>query len=306
MADDPYNPDYEYLAYFDEAGETGLRNVLGATSTGSSEWFMLSVVLIRKSEIANVDEWITEMLSFGRAKQLRDIHFAKLPDAHKRHVSGVLAHKQNRAMCFVICSNKKNMLRYNNARVATMGVNDWFYCWLTRLALERVSNFVWRRSMQEHNSPRRMRLIFSERSGLRIGQIGAYYQWIKQQSLNDNLWIPWGDLEWETLHPLLIDKDFHRNLAGLKLADIVASAFYAAADNKQSGPCQPEYAMQLKPVMARYKNNASGRYAGYGVKLLPTWNAARLSDDQKVIFEHYNYPGQLWQEGKRWELPPPK
>ena len=198
------------------------------------------------------------------------------------------------------------MLRYKNARVEPMGVNDWFYCWLTRLALERVTNFVWRRSMQAHDEPRRLKLIFSERSGLRIGQIGAYYHWIKQQSLNDNLWIPWGDLEWDTLHQLLIDKDFHKNLAGLKLADIVASAFYTAADNKQSGPCRPEFAKRLKPIMARFKSNPSGRYSGYGVKLLPTWNAAQLSNDQKEIFEFYNYPGQLWQKGKRWELPPPR
>ncbi len=50
MADDPYNPDYEYLAYIDESGETGLKNVLGADARGSSEWFVLSMVVVPRSE----------------------------------------------------------------------------------------------------------------------------------------------------------------------------------------------------------------------------------------------------------------
>ena len=64
--------------------------------------------------------------------------------------------------------------------------------------------------------------------------------------------------------------------------------------------------MNLKPVMARYKNNAEGIYSGYGVKLLPGWRGAKMTADQKRIFSYYGYPQQLWQDGKNWRLPTPK
>jgi len=250
--DDPYNPDYEYIAYIDESGDTGLTNVLGVDVHGSPEWFTLSVVVIHKSEEPNLDGWIGAMLAATKSHQLKDLHFTKLPHKARLAVTEYLATRP--IMCFVVCSNKKNMRRYTNPRVqaAMMPVVDWYYCWITRVALERVTHFVWRRSVQRYRAPRRVKIVFSERSQLRVGQISAYYHWISQQSRNDNLYLPWGDLEWETMHQLLLTKDFHKNLSGLKLSDTLASAFNAAYDNKQSGPCTPEYAKNLLPVMARY------------------------------------------------------
>jgi hypothetical protein len=303
MGADPYNPDYEYVAYIDESGETGLKNILSIDAGGSSEWFILSLVLIPKSEEPNIGSWVQEMIRETGSNQLRDLHFAKLPDGYKGMVTASLARKP--VKCFVICSNKKNMRRYRNIRAERMGVKDWYYCWITRVALERASHFVWRRSVQKFGSARYMKVVFSERGGLRVGQIGAYYQWIKRQSMNDNLYLPWGDVEWDTIHPLLLNKEFHQNLPGLKLADILASAFFGACDNQQSGPCQPKYAENLKPVMARFPHNDGGRYSGYGVKLLPKFSAAKLSVDQQTIFRRYGYPLQLWQKGRSWELPPP-
>lgn len=55
MGDDPYNPDYEYIAYIDESGETGLKNILSIDANGSSEWFILSLVLVPKSEEPNIE-----------------------------------------------------------------------------------------------------------------------------------------------------------------------------------------------------------------------------------------------------------
>jgi len=242
------------------------------------------------------------MVRMTGSHQLRHLHFRRLPETSKAEVTTYLASKQVKA--FVVCSNKKNMRRYRNIRAERMGVKDWYYCWLTRVALERASHFVWKRSMQKFGAPKRMKIIFSERGGLRVGQIGAYYNWIKQQSLNDNLYLPWGDVEWETIHPLLLSKDFARNLDGLKLADVIASAFFCACDNQQSGPCEPEFAANLKPIMACYPYNDSGRYSGYGVKLLPNWSKAKLGISQQSVFRRYGYPLQLWQKGRHWTLPP--
>ncbi|MGD0192573.1 MAG: DUF3800 domain-containing protein [Rhizomicrobium sp.] len=301
MSADPYNPDFEYIAYIDEAGETGLKRILSIDEHGSAEWFVLSLVLIAKPILPAVTSWISEMVQDTGSAALKHLHFRRLPDHWKDYATKYIAEKPIKA--FVICSNKKNMRRYRNVRAERMAVKDWYYCWLTRLALERASHFVWRRSVQKFGAPKRMKVIFGERGGLRVGQIGAYYHWIKQQSLNDNLYIPWGDIEWETIHELLLDKDYNSNLDGLKIADVVASAFFCACDNQQSGPCQPEFAANLKPVMACFPHNDTGRYSGYGVKLLPKWSEAKLGIAQQAIFRRYGYPLQLWQQKRNWELP---
>jgi hypothetical protein len=304
MASDPYNPNYEYVAYIDEAGETGLKNVLGIDDAGSSEWFILSLLVARKSDEPLLGQWVAEIMRATKSHQMKNLHFRNLLESQKIAATKILATKPVKA--FVICSNKKNMRQYRNKRAEKMGVKDWYYCWLTRTALERATNFVWRRSVQQFNAPRFLKVVFGERGGLRVGQLGAYYHWIKQQSRNDNLYLKLGDIEWETLHPRLLTKDFAKNLDGLKLADIVASAFYAACDFRQSGPCRPHLAENLKPIIARFPNNDSGRYSGYGVKLLPSYKGAKLTDQQQVVFLSYGYPQQLWQEGRRWELPPPR
>jgi hypothetical protein len=52
MAEDPYNPDYEYIAYIDESGDQGLERVKPLDANGSSEWLIVSAVVIRKQNEA--------------------------------------------------------------------------------------------------------------------------------------------------------------------------------------------------------------------------------------------------------------
>jgi hypothetical protein len=187
-----------------------------------------------------------------------------------------------------------------------MGVKDWFYCWLTRVVLERVTHFVREKSLKRYRQIKRVKLVFSERGGLNAGQLYAYYEWIKQQSFNDHLFLPWGDLEWATIHPRLMEVHKHQVNAGLQLADITASAFFQACDKEQSGPCVVDYAKILRPVMGRYPDTRNGLISGYGVKMLPYITAAKLDSDQEEIFLYYGYPTQLWQHGKTWNtIPPP-
>lgn len=139
----------------------------------SSEWFILSVLLVPKSEEPNIGTWIAEMLQRTGSGQLRDPHFVKLPFTYKGAVTEVLAQRPVKG--FVICSNKKNMRRYRNVCAGRMGVKDWFHCWITRVALERASHFVLHRSVQKCGAPKRMRLISANAADFRIGQIGAFF-----------------------------------------------------------------------------------------------------------------------------------
>lgn len=88
----------------------------------------------------------------------------------------------------------------------------------------------------------------------------------------------------------------HTSVAGLQLADVVASAFYQAVDTLDVKK-DPEPAKLLLPKMAR----SNGSVADEGVVLQPTppWKA-RLTPVQKNIFEFYQYDfSNVWASAPR-------
>jgi hypothetical protein len=58
------NPDYHYVAYFDEAGDDGLKALKPPVMpNGSSEWLILSAVVIRAENQSKVEDWVTAIKS---------------------------------------------------------------------------------------------------------------------------------------------------------------------------------------------------------------------------------------------------
>lgn len=295
---------YDYVAYIDEAGDPGLQRIRPLDPGGSSEWLVVSAVVMKAEHEPEAQAWVRSILQQIGSRQRTDIHFADLYPHQKAIVTSALTKLP--ICCFAMCSNKKNMKKYRNvAPEIRMGVKDWFYSWMTRMVLERVTHFAWSHSVKTLDSVRPMKVIYSTRGGLNVSQMAAYYEWIKRQSLNDNLWLPWGDIEWEMLTFHLLGVMPHHISAGLQLADIVASAFYKAADKHHTGACDATFARILDPRMARFPFLRSGHVSGYGVKLLPNFERAKLDADQSEIFRHYGYPRQLWQNKRDWRFVPP-
>lgn len=281
---------YEYVAYIDEAGDDGLRAVKPNSLPGSSEWLILSAVLIRSVNQSKTKDWIAEMRERLRSHQARTIHFAKLYPDKKLIACDILSRLD--ARYFVVASNKKNMEGYRNPDAEKIPSQCWFYCWMTRVLLERVTRYVYQRSMSERGEPSRLRLEYSERGGLRYSQMSAYYEWLKMK--RHNPFLPWGRIEWDVLHRDLFFVYPHWDREGLQLADIVASAFFKACDKHDTGECDPRFAKLLEPRMAREPDRRSGQISGFGVKLLPSMQIARLDQDQAEIFRFYGYPKQWW------------
>ena len=282
---------YDYVAYIDESGDDGLRAVKPKSFPGSSEWLILSAVVIRATNQSKTLEWIDRIKDGMRSHQARSIHFQKLYPTNKRRACEVLSNLD--ARYFVVASNKKNMEGYKNPDASKIPSQCWFYCWMTRILLERVSRFVKDRSIEEFGEPRKLRIEYSARGGLRYSQMHAYYAWLKLK--RSNPFLPWGNICWDVMDYNLLKVYPHWQREGLQLADIVASAFHKACD-KYDNPkgCDPQYAKILKPRMGREPNVTSGQISGYGVKLLPNFKKALLDSDQAEIFKYYGYPKQWW------------
>lgn len=83
----------------------------------------------------------------------------------------------------------------------------------------------------------------------------------------------------------------HWSRPGLQLADIVASAFYSAANTIGPGNWDVEPAKALAPIMA--KENGSAVDFGVALQPTPSWKG-KLTTEQQVIFKHYGYEFGRW------------
>jgi len=290
MAPPTQLPRYDYIVYIDESGDDGLKAVKPCTFPGSSEWLVLSAVVIRASNEPSVANWVNDIRSGFKSRQAKALHFADLSHPNKVRTCEKIAGLDLR--CFVVASNKKNMQGYSNPDAGKIPSQCWFYCWMTRVLLERVTRFVLQRSLMDYGEPRYLRIEYSARGGLRYDQMNAYYEWLRMKRFKP--FLPWGKLCFEVMHINLLRIYPHLEREGLQLADAVAAAFFKACDKHDTGACDPQFAKLLRDRMAREPDNHSGRISGFGVKLLPNFAKAGLDPDQAEIFRHYGYPGQWW------------
>jgi hypothetical protein len=301
MTSDPQIPDYEYVAYIDESGDQGLQKVKPLDPDGSSEWLVVSGVVIRKEYEEAASKWIADIRDKLKSPQLRVIHFRKLkPRWRKETVCTEIAKLPIR--CFVICSNKKNMKGYVNPFAEQVPSQNWFYCWLTRVLLEKVTHFVASDSRARFGGVRRVKIVYSKAGGLSYPQMAAYYEWIREKRRNDNQVLFWGDLEYDTVHSRLLEVRDHKDDARLTLPDVVASAFYKACDKHDTGGCDVTFAKSFVKRMGATPDKPKGQISGYGMKLLPGWKKANLDTNQQEIFTYYGYPRQWWDD--RWAPDP--
>lgn len=281
---------YEFVVYIDEAGDDGLTRVRPLDPEGSSEWLVVSAVVVSASREAEVASWVKDIRESLWNHQARTLHFAKLNDQKKQHVCGKLADLP--ARYFVVCSNKKNMRGHKNPFAAEIPSQCWFYNWMTRLLLERVTDFVHWKSISHFGSPQKAKIEFSQRGGLSYSQMNAYFRWISYQG--NNTYLKFGRIFWNAIDYDLLKIYPHYERAGLQLADIVASSFFKAIDVYNTGGCNPRFAEALRPRIARYRDSSRNSAAGYGVKLMPSLSRAKLLPEQEEVFRSYGYPVQWW------------
>lgn len=282
--------EYGYVAYIDEAGDDGLTRVRPIDEGGSSEWLIVSAFVIRATRENEVKEWLDEIRNSLWRYNAPALHFRKLNEAKKLHVCQKMANLK--ARFFVVCSNKKNMRGYKNPLAEKIPSQNWFYCWMTRLLLERVTDFVYWHSKDKGVEPQKLKIEYSNRGGLSYSQMDAYYRWISYQG--ENTFLRSGRIHWSVIDHNLLQVYPHYERAGLGFADILASSFFKACDVYNTRSCDPRFARELCPRIARFRDKAGNSQSGYGVKLLPTFKKAKLLSDQEEIFRYYGYPQEWW------------
>ncbi|GGA40756.1 hypothetical protein GCM10011499_07920 [Pelagibacterium lentulum] len=179
------------------------------------------------------------------------------------------------------------MRQYRNQRAEKAGAKQWFYNWMVRILIERVSDYCLRRAERYELERRHVKFVFSQSGGHSYSQTAAYHELLKYQAENSNLVLTKWSPKREVLHWGLVEDFPHHMRAGLQLADVAASAFYMGADKLDTGPCAPEYAMALRDRIAM---NRFGTQCDYGVVLQPDkdWKID-ITEDQRQVFRFYGY-----------------
>ncbi len=233
--------------------------------------------------------WVRDIRDGIGVRQRPDLHYRTLSPTRKVAAATKVAELPLRG--FVIASNKKNMRRHRNDNAAKIPSQQWFYNWCIRLLLERVTAFCAERSVKDHGEQKRIKLEFARCGGHRYSQTKAYHSYLSFQQEGDKVYLQKRQPIRGMLHNDLMFDFPAEQRAGLQLADIVASAFYQAADAHGPGVWSIAGAEALQPVMAR----ENGLQRDFGVALFPTthWKAD-LSDEQKQIFRAYGYEFVSW------------
>ena len=281
--------EYGYIAYIDEAGDPGLKKVRPIDADGSSEWLILSAVLMRRKWESEVVCWVDSIRDDLGIRQRRDLHYRDLSPTRKLAAVSRISELPLRA--FVFCSNKKNMRGYQNLKAARVPSQEWFYNWCLRLLLERVTSFCGDRTLRDYGKVRKLKVEFSRRGGHRYSQTKAYSQYLRHQQQAGSVFLKKRVPLMDFLETDLMEDHPHKTRAGLQIADLVASAFYQAADVSGPGKWDLEPAKLLTRIMA--KENGCVRNSGVTLWPSPAWKA-ELSPEQQLIFEHYGYDFARW------------
>lgn len=284
-------PEYHYVAFIDEAGDPHLTKVRPIDESGGTEWIILSAVVIRAKWEPNVSDWIKKIRDDLGLDKKGAIHFRNLSPARRLAAAQILAEQPIRA--FAICSNKKNMRGYRNLKAEKVRSQEWFYNWCVRLLLERVTAFCNdRRTIDFPDVEKcKIKIEFSRRGGHRYSQTNAYTLYLRHQEKAGSLYLTKRQIVTDLLSTQLMEHHPHWSRPGLQLADIVASAFYAAANTIGPGKWDVEPAKALTRMMAIEKGSV--RDFGVSLQPVPPWKG-NLTGQQRQIFEHFGYDFARW------------
>ncbi len=278
-------PDYEFVAYIDEAGDPGLKRVRPIDPVGSTEWITISAVLVRRTRDDELKDWVANINANLGISNTQVIHFKNLDSTQRLEACRAINLLPLRL--FAIVSNKKNMRQYRNTRAEARGSKQWFYNWLVRILIERVTDWCFRYSLRRGLARRHVKFVFSQSGGHSYSQTAAYHELLKHQVRGGKIILNKHAPRWEVMSFHLVEHYPHFKRAGLQLADVVASAFYQAVDNLDTGPCAPHYAIALRDRIAM---NSDDEQRDYGLVLQPTpdWSVD-ITEEQRAVFRHYGY-----------------
>lgn len=245
-----------FTAYIDEAGDEGFKFL--PDEKGSSRWFVLSATIFRSSNALAPVAAIKEVRSALQVDPKKPIHFRDLKHEKRVVCTSIIAKQAFRTV--TIASYKPDIdepEHYKNNK-------DMLYRYLTRLLLERAS-WLCRDSVKENDGDGTIDLVFSDRAAMSYEDMRVYVRHLRAQQ-DGSVRIHWPAINIDSIRAVQ-----HAKLAGLQVADAVASSMFFALHLNPYGFSEPRYAQILRGHTYRHK----GARLGYGLKFLSNFESLK-------------------------------
>lgn len=242
---------HSFRVYVDESGEEGF--VFNADGTGSSRWLVLSAVVVRTmkdSEIPRLMEKVRQTL--GRAPK-QPLHFCRLNHQQRLPWLREIAAAPLKTVSVLTCKPAIDEPEKFQTQKHLL------YRYACRFLLERVS-WLCRDNRRKDEGDGQAEIIFSNRSQMSYDELRNYLRHLKHKSDEMDVRI-----DWSVINPKLVSAVAHEQLAGLQVADAVASGLFAAVNLNKYGDVEDKYAKILWPTFYRHK----ATFLGYGLKFWP-------------------------------------
>jgi Protein of unknown function (DUF3800) len=242
-----------FVAYIDESGDEGF--VFKPDGSGSSRWLVISAVLIRKTNDMQMVSCLKDVRALLNKPPKFRLHFVDL--RHEQRVPyirrvgelpiltvGVLIHKP-----LIRESEKFQSKKYL------------LYRYATRMLLERIS-WLCRDHRRAEEGDGFSEIIFSNRSNMSYDEIRDYVRLLIDQSGREPKQV---QIDKSVIDPERISSVEHSKLAGLQVADAIASGIHFAVRRNRYGETERAYLSHLKRTIYRH----GGKAIGYGLKIWP-------------------------------------
>jgi len=255
-----------FRAYIDEAGDEGFKFRKVLSEQSSSDWFVLSAFITRKSRDLETVKVIDKVRQEFQLHPRKHVHWKDLKHPQKIRYSQMIAGLQARAIA--ICVHKPSLLEPE-----TFQERYRLYFYGVRFLLERISWLARdNHNAEKHGGDGSVEIVFSNRQGMSYEEMKDYFRVLKKkQDSGTNVEIDFSIIRIDEISTMAPCKSM-----GLQLADAVAGATFNALERDRYGNTEPRYFETVAPVVYRHK----GSLSGYGLKIAPREAIVNLADEE--------------------------
>jgi len=245
-----------FIAFIDESGDEGFR-----FGKGSSEWFVVSAVIMRTADereqiklIDIVREGINQrILSQHKIPAKKPLHFRDLGHEQRKFYVEHISHARLRTISIMI-----NKLGITNPEKFVRESQLYYYA--IRLLIERISWYCRDHKKNDDTGEGYVKIVFSDRASLDYRKLADYLQYLETNRIALDYAVAPG-----IVYPAELSTSTSGKRMGLQIADAVASSYYFAVEKSSYGFTEESYAKLLLPIAYRH----DGQFWGYGIKMAP-------------------------------------
>lgn len=238
-----------FVAYVDESGDEGFKFL--PNEQGSSRWFVLSALVTLKENDLQVVQLARQARDLLKKDPKKALHFRELRHEQRVPLARLIGEAPVQTVSVLI--HKPSIKEPEVFQQQAYAL----YHYATRLLVERVS-WLCRDHQRKGRGDGTVEMVFSNRSAMSYDNLRGYLNRLKVGQAGAEVRV-----DWSVVDPQRIRAVNHDQLAGLQLADAVASGVFFSVHRNPYGEYEDRYLRLMGKTIYRHK----GTVDGYGLKL---------------------------------------